>query len=66
MEDTETWRLAPEGPGTQAQLALVLDRPEWTPAYLRDDTTADRWGQMLIDQTLTNVKTTLEQSSERR
>jgi hypothetical protein len=35
-------------------------------ADLRDNMTAERWGQRLVDQTLANVKTFLEQPAELR
>jgi uncharacterized protein YndB with AHSA1/START domain len=65
LEGNETWQLVSESSGTRVQLTLNFVRPEWTPAYLRDKTTADRWGQMLVDQTLANVKAALEQPAHR-
>lgn len=64
VEGNETWQLVPEGSGTRAQLTIDFVRPEWTPAYLRNNTTADRWGRMLVDQTLANVKAALEQAAD--
>jgi uncharacterized protein YndB with AHSA1/START domain len=66
MEGTEAWDLASQRDGTRAYLTLELIRPEWTPAYLRDDITADRWGQMLVDQTLANVKSAVERPADKK
>ncbi|MDQ4075454.1 MAG: SRPBCC family protein [Chloroflexota bacterium] len=62
LEGSQVWELTPEAGGTHAQLTIDIVKPQWTPAYLRDETTAARWGQMLVDQTLANVKSALEQA----
>jgi carbon monoxide dehydrogenase subunit G len=64
LEGTQTWCLSPEGTGTVVQLDIRIAAPEWLPAYLRDETAASRWTQMLVDQTLENVKTALEPADE--
>ena len=63
LEGTQTWRLASENGGTRLHLSLDIARPEWTPAYLRDEQVAKNWGQTLVDQTLENVKAALESES---
>lgn len=60
LEGSQTWRLAKENGDTRLQLSLDVARPEWTPEYLRDEQAAKNWGQMLVDQTLENVKSALE------
>ncbi|MFQ5593634.1 MAG: SRPBCC family protein [Anaerolineae bacterium] len=60
LEGTQTWRLSPEGEGTVVQLDIRIVAPEWLPAYLRNERTASRWAQTLVDQTLANVKTALD------
>lgn len=62
LEGTQQWWLSPENGGTRIQLTLDLVKPRWMPAYLRDETTAARWGQTLVDQTLENVKSALEKT----
>lgn len=66
LEGSERWQLTTENTGTHAQLTLHLVRPDWTPAYLRDNTTANRWGHMWVDQTLANIKSALEQPQQWR
>ena len=61
LEATQTWELAPEEEGTRAELNLEIIAPKWLPAYLRDETTAARWSQMLADQTLAKLKASLEE-----
>lgn len=63
LEGTQTWRLKGEDGDTRLHLSLDLARPAWTPEYLRDEQTASNWGQMLVDQTLENVKSALEPES---
>lgn len=60
LEGTQAWELRPENDGTRAQLSFEVVKPEWLPAYLKDKTTGARWSQRLVEQTLENVKTTLE------
>ncbi|MBI3943153.1 MAG: SRPBCC family protein [Chloroflexi bacterium] len=60
LEGMQTWHLRPEGEHTLAHLMIDLVLPKWTPAYLHDKTTAEHWGQMLVDQTLNNVKSAIE------
>ncbi|MSP12256.1 MAG: hypothetical protein EXR62_04775 [Chloroflexi bacterium] len=61
LEGTQTWNLETEGAGTLVHLVINLLLPTWTPAYLKDKTTAEHWGQMLVDQTLDNIKSAIEQ-----
>jgi len=63
LEGTQTWRLANEDEDTRLHLSLDMARPQWTPEYLRDERVAGNWGQMLVDQTLENVKSALEPES---
>lgn len=60
LAGTQRWQLTPQEDGTQLQLTFEMVEPQWLPAYLREETTAARWAQMLVDQTLTNVKSALE------
>lgn len=64
LEGRQVWRLAEEDGGTRLHLDLDLARPEWTPQYLKDEQVAENWGQMLVDQTLENVKGALEGASD--
>lgn len=63
LEGMQSWHLASEDAGTRAHLSIEMVKPEWLPAYLQDEKTAGRWCHMLVDQTLVNVKTTLEKSA---
>lgn len=40
-----------------------MARPQWTPEHLRDERVAKKWGQMLADQRLKNVKSAPEPES---
>lgn len=62
VEGIQTWELTPTGRRTQIRLALDVVTPDWLPSYLRDDTTANRWGKVLVEQTLARVKSKIEQS----
>ena len=57
----QNWRLSPAGTGTELHLSLSIEKPIWLPSYLRDETTAERWGEMLVEQTLENVRSALQQ-----
>ena len=60
IKGKQTWHVTPENGDTRLHLALDLEAPQWTPEYLRDEQVAQNWGQMLVDQTLENVKEALE------
>ncbi len=55
------WRLRPDGEGTRAELILDITLPRWAPAYLRDETIGTRWGEMLVNQWLTNIRAACSQ-----
>lgn len=60
LQGRQLWQLAEEDGGTRLHLDLDIVRPEWTPRYLQEEQVAEHWTQMLVDQTLENVKGALE------
>lgn len=59
LQGSQVWQMAAEGDGTRLHLALDIERPAWTPAYLQEEQAAQNWAQMLVDQTLENVRRAL-------
>lgn len=59
LQGSQMWEMAQEGDGTQLHLALDIERPDWMPQYLQEEQAAKNWAQMLVDQTLENVKMAL-------
>lgn len=63
LHGMQVWHLSREDDATRAQLSIDIEKPEWTPAYLRDQDTAAHWGRTLVEQVLENVKSALETPS---
>lgn len=60
LEGMQAWKLVAEGDATRAYLTFEVAAPVWTPAYLHDQATAERWSRWLAEETLAKVKALLE------
>jgi hypothetical protein len=61
LEGTQEWTFAPRGDGSEVTLAMDMAMPAFMHPYLQEPVAAEHWGQMLVDETLVNLKGQLEE-----